>query len=138
MSEFGDLFREMKKQRPPDTIFRIAIPTLDVRGDGVAPMFEFMDASSYRHRVWKTWLWMKQQENAMRKKEVCGKCGKQIDKARQALDLPVCESCAKEMPGNILRTLDPPTAILDATMAALPQDKGNAAPTKSIDNRTVK
>ncbi len=37
----------------------------------------------------------------MRKKEICD-CGQRIDPSRQALELPLCEDCAKKTPGNIL------------------------------------
>jgi len=37
----------------------------------------------------------------MIKKQVCD-CGRLIEPERQALDLPHCEACAKQFPGNIL------------------------------------
>lgn len=38
----------------------------------------------------------------MRTKEICERCGSHIDAARLALELTLCERCAKQIPENIL------------------------------------
>ncbi len=82
------------------------------------------------------WSWQLR-KNKMRKKEICS-CGTHIDAARRALELETCERCGSVIPGNILRTVDPTTRILDATLLAL-EDKGNApVPSPPPDNRLVR
>lgn len=70
----------------------------------------------------------------MLKKEVCRCCGKQIDRARLALDLDTCEACAKEIPGNILRNEDRAVKIMDATIEAF----SNVPAPKGVDDRDVR
>ena len=41
----------------------------------------------------------------MLKREICTRCGGLIDKARQAVDSPLCYTCAEAIPGNILGSL---------------------------------
>ncbi len=74
----------------------------------------------------------------MRTKNVCELCAHPIEAPRLALELTICEACAKEIPGNILRNELPGRKILDATLDAMAPDKGNALPTFSAGHRTVR
>lgn len=94
------------------------------------------------------WNGKTERYNKLRKRNVCA-CGKEIDAARLSLDLDTCFECAKQIPGNILRTMDPSVVVSDAVIEAHAKeyhrqelfnalDKGNAlVPSTPPDNRLV-